>query len=111
MYSLLCQYAKIGPNAELYAAQERSDMQLENYTKAQTLGRKNRTIEFFESSRKARKLLFVVVIIGACMVFGDGVLTPAISGVGPFSPVQLTVPFLLLAGNDLWCRPWSLFNE
>ncbi|CAM6082969.1 unnamed protein product [Calypogeia fissa] len=90
VYSLLCQYAKIGPNAGLHAAHMQSDMELSNFTRH--VGRKNRTIEFLESSRKARRVLLFVVIIGACMVFGDGVLTPAISVLSAVGGIQTEFP-------------------
>jgi KUP system potassium uptake protein len=42
---------------------------------------------FFESSIFARRVLLFVAILGMCMLIGDGILTPAISGWAPhFSP-------------------------
>jgi len=35
---------------------------------------------FLEKHKKLRTALLLVVLFGACMVIGDGVLTPAISG-------------------------------
>lgn len=36
--------------------------------------------KFFESSMVARRVLLFVAILGMCMLIGDGILTPAISG-------------------------------
>lgn len=42
---------------------------------------------FLEKHTKLRTALLLVVLFGACMVIGDGVLVPAISGnFIPFSP-------------------------
>jgi KUP system potassium uptake protein len=42
---------------------------------------------FFESSIVARRVLLFVAILGMCMLIGDGILMPAISGWAPhFSP-------------------------
>lgn len=38
---------------------------------------------FFESSIVARRVLLFVAILGMCMLIGDGILTPAISGLSP----------------------------
>lgn len=35
---------------------------------------------YLEKHKRLRTALLVVVLFGACMVIGDGVLTPAISG-------------------------------
>lgn len=79
MYSLLCQYANIGPTAAVHASGMKSDMSLTNFSKY-NFNRKRRVLQFLEGSRKAQRILLVLVILGAAFVFGDGVLTPAISG-------------------------------
>jgi len=35
---------------------------------------------FFQTSVVARRLLLFVAMLGTCMLIGDGILTPAISG-------------------------------
>lgn len=42
---------------------------------------KSRIKVWLERHRKLRVALLVMVMIGTCMVIGDGVLTPAISGI------------------------------
>jgi K+ transporter len=39
-----------------------------------------KTIKFMERSKAAQLCLFIFTMMGACMVIGDGILTPAISG-------------------------------
>lgn len=36
--------------------------------------------EFFEKSVIARRVLLFIAMLGMCMLIGDGILTPAISG-------------------------------
>ena len=40
----------------------------------------SKTKELIEKSATAQRILIIVVMIGTCMVIGDGALTPAISG-------------------------------
>jgi KUP system potassium uptake protein len=57
-------------------------------------GKQSRLGIFFESSIVARRVLLFVAILGMCMLIGDGILTPAISGLSPHfcvSPVLLTI--------------------
>lgn len=43
-------------------------------------GMKSQLGKFFEGSIVARRVLLFVAILGMCMLIGDGILTPAISG-------------------------------
>lgn len=41
--------------------------------------------EFFNKHRSSRVVLLLVVLLGTSMVIGDGILTPAMSGIFPES--------------------------
>lgn len=49
---------------------------------------KSRLGKFFEKSIVARRILLFIAMLGMCMLIGDGILTPAISGLSPW-------PFLI----------------
>lgn len=82
LYSLLCRHARVNslPSCQL------ADEQLIEYNgssseemAAQT-GFAARLKSTLEKQRVLQKVLLVLALIGTCMVIGDGVLTPAISG-------------------------------
>uniref|UniRef100_A0A5B6YFP4 Potassium transporter n=1 Tax=Davidia involucrata TaxID=16924 RepID=A0A5B6YFP4_DAVIN len=93
MYSLLCRHARVSslPNCQL------ADEELSTYKK----NMKNRTPEpsnvgsslksTLERHRVLQKCLLVLALLGACMVIGDGVLTPAISVFSAVSGVELAM--------------------
>lgn len=78
LYSLLCRHAKFS----LLPNQQAADEELSAYK----YGHSSPSVgssplkRFLERHKKLRTVLLVVVLFGACMVIGDGVLTPAISG-------------------------------
>ncbi|KAI0529469.1 hypothetical protein KFK09_002019 [Dendrobium nobile] len=80
LYSLLCRHAKFS----LLPNQQAADEELSTYYRP---GYASRSIalsplkRFLEKHKKTRTALLLVVLFGACMVIGDGVLTPAISAV------------------------------
>lgn len=77
MYSLLCRHANIGilpsrragPNSSLSHA---------NYSMG--IEKQSRLGKFFERSITSRRMLLFIAMLGMCMLIGDGILTPAISG-------------------------------
>lgn len=77
MYSLLCRHADIGilPSKKNYSEEEPL---LHNHSA--TAGRPSWLGKFFERSITARRALLFMAILGMCMLIGDGILTPAISG-------------------------------
>ncbi|KAH1204883.1 Potassium transporter 4 [Glycine max] len=91
LYSLLCRHAKFN----LLPNQQAADEELSSYK----YGPSSQAIassplkRFLEKHKRLRTALLVVVLFGACMVIGDGVLTPAISGM-----VNLR-NFMLFAGE------------
>ncbi|KAJ7524970.1 hypothetical protein O6H91_17G030200 [Diphasiastrum complanatum] len=77
LYSKLCRHTKINVNAGQQYSRLDSDMNLSHYDKPKTL--RSKTKQLLETSKAAQNILLFVVMMGTCMVMGDGVLTPAIS--------------------------------
>ena len=78
LYSLLCRHAKFS----LLPNQQAADEELSSYkygpsTHAMASSPLKR---FLEKHKRLRTALLIIVLFGASMVIGDGVLTPAISG-------------------------------
>ncbi|KAH9795602.1 Potassium transporter 11 [Citrus sinensis] len=79
LYSLLCRHAKVItiPN------QHRTDEELTTYSRS-TFHEKSfaaKTKRWLEHQTFRKNALLMLVLVGTCMVIGDGILTPAISGV------------------------------
>jgi KUP system potassium uptake protein len=79
LYSLICRHANVSllPNRQI-ADEELSTYKLECPPE---ITDKSRIKVWLEKHRKLRVALLIMVMIGTCMVIGDGVLTPAISGI------------------------------
>jgi KUP system potassium uptake protein len=97
LYSLLCRHAKLKtiPN------QDHSDEKLTTYSHS-TFHEKSfaaKTKRWLERHTFRKNSLLVLVLVGTCMVIGDGILTPAISGFQDLVPA-----FLLLFANILLRR-------
>lgn len=80
LYSLLCRHARVStlPNGQV------ADEDLYEYKK-DGIASPNRALgsslrSTLEKHKVLQRILLVLALIGACMVIGDGVLTPAISG-------------------------------
>lgn len=80
LYSLLCRHARVStlPNGQL------ADEDLFEY-KNDGVSSSYKGFELslkstLEKHRALQRILLVLALIGTCMVIGDGVLTPAISG-------------------------------
>jgi hypothetical protein len=79
LYSLLCRHAKLSmlPN------QQAADEELSSYYRNGFTARNGSSPwprRFMEKHKKVRTVFLLIVLCGASMVIGDGVLTPAISG-------------------------------
>ena len=72
LYSLLCRRLNIG-----ILPSKRGDL---NSNISWPVGRQSWLVKFFEGSIVARRLLLFIAMLGTCMLIGDGILTPAISG-------------------------------
>lgn len=79
VYSLLCQHANIGQDAG-DDNQEMSGPRRSQLSEHAASTKQNRTKRFLEGSVAAQRVLLFVVMMGTCMLVGDGILTPAISG-------------------------------
>lgn len=77
LYSLLCKHSQVGI---LTSRRVESNLGLEHATQYAGMDKHNRLRNFFEQSMIARRVLLFVAMLGTCMLIGDGILTPAISG-------------------------------
>lgn len=77
LYSLLCRHAKVSllPNRQV-ADEALSTYKLENPPQRYS----SRVKRYLEKHKCLHTALLVLVLLGTCMVIGDGLLTPAISG-------------------------------
>ncbi|XP_010250476.1 PREDICTED: potassium transporter 4 [Nelumbo nucifera] len=88
LYSLLCRHAKFS----LLPNQQAADEELSAYK----YGPSTQTVassplkRFLEKHKRLRTALLLMVLFGASMVIGDGVLTPAISVLSSVSGLQVT---------------------
>lgn len=96
LYSLLCRHAKIRtiPN------QHRTDEELTTYSRStfhehSYAAKTKRWLEKYTSRKNA---LLILVLVGTCMVIGDGILTPAISVLSASGGIKVDHPGM---SNDL----------
>ncbi|ONK62664.1 uncharacterized protein A4U43_C07F6580 [Asparagus officinalis] len=89
LYSLICRHANVSllPNRQV-ADEELSTYVLENAREAKN---KSRTQNWLEKHKNLHVVLLIVVMLGTCMVIGDGVLTPAISVFSAVSGLEFSV--------------------
>ncbi|XP_072070034.1 potassium transporter 11-like isoform X3 [Arachis hypogaea] len=90
LYSLLCRHAniKIIPNLH------RTDEELTTYSRA-TIHEKSfaaKTKRWIEAHQYAKDTILILVLIGTCMMIGDGILTPTISVLSAVGGIKLTIP-------------------
>ncbi|KAK2366377.1 potassium transporter [Trifolium repens] len=88
LYSLLCRHAKFN----LLPNQQAADEELSSYKygPSSQAGATSPLKLFLEKHRRLRTVLLVVVLFGACMVIGDGALSPAISVLASVSGLKYT---------------------
>ncbi|XP_062187442.1 probable potassium transporter 9 [Phragmites australis] len=89
LYSLICRHANVSllPNRQV-ADEELSTYKLECPPE---VADRSRVKEWLEKHKKLHTALLVMVMIGTCMVIGDGVLTPAISVFSAVSGLELSL--------------------
>ncbi|XP_009411692.2 potassium transporter 7 isoform X1 [Musa acuminata AAA Group] len=88
LYSLLCRHAKLS----LLPNQQAADEELSTYYRAGYIPQisiYSPLKRFLEKHKRLRTCLLLIVLFGACMVIGDGVLTPAISVLSSISGLQV----------------------
>lgn len=91
LYSLLCRHARVNslPSCQL------ADEDLSSYKKdiispaPSTFGARLKSM--LEKHRVLQRCLLLLALVGACMVIGDGILTPAISVFSAVSGVELSM--------------------
>lgn len=90
LYSLLCRHARVSslPNCQL------ADEELSAYKKDQFASDekepKSRLKSTLEKHKMLHKMLLILALVGACMVIGDGILTPALSVFSAVSGLELS---------------------
>ncbi|KZV16303.1 potassium transporter 26-like [Dorcoceras hygrometricum] len=77
LYSYLCRHINFRNNLTIQDTRLPSDSNLMYYQQGSTI--KNKSKAFIEKSNTAQFLLTFFVLLGTCMVIGDGALTPATS--------------------------------
>ena len=93
LYSLLCRHAKV----KTIRNQHRTDEELTTYSRS-TFHEHSfaaKTKRWLEDRTSRKTALLVLVLVGTCMVIGDGILTPAISG----NAFSLTLSSKLCSGS------------
>ncbi|MBA0601206.1 hypothetical protein Gorai_004391 [Gossypium raimondii] len=88
LYSLLCRHAKFSLLPNQQAADE--ELSAYKYGPSMQVATGSPLKRFLEKHKTLRTALLVVVLFGASMVIGDGVLTPAISVLSSVSGLQVT---------------------
>lgn len=82
LYSLICRHAKVS----LLPNRQHADEALSAYKMEEPPEKNTSKVKMMLEKHKAlHTSLLIVVLLGTCMVIGDGLLTPAISGKNPFS--------------------------
>ncbi|XP_009626757.1 potassium transporter 4-like isoform X1 [Nicotiana tomentosiformis] len=92
LYSLLCRHAKFS----LLPNQQAADEELSAYRYGYS-GQSTSCLQlkrFLEKHKKSRTVLLIIVLLGACMVIGDGVLTPAMSVISSMSGIKAAAEHL-----------------
>ncbi|EOY02989.1 hypothetical protein QUC31_017888 [Theobroma cacao] len=88
LYSLLCRHAKFSLLPNQQAADE--ELSAYKYGPSTQAAGSSPLKRFLEKHKRLRTALLVVVLFGASMVIGDGVLTPAISVLSSVSGLKVT---------------------
>jgi len=89
LYSLICRHANVSllPNRQI-ADEELSTYKLEGNPETAD---KTRVKVWLEKHKNLHTALLIMVLIGTCMVIGDGVLTPAISVFSAVSGLEFSL--------------------
>ncbi|XP_022727086.1 potassium transporter 11-like [Durio zibethinus] len=90
LYSLLCRHA----NIKTIPNQHRTDEELTTYSRS-TFHEKTfaaKTKRWLERHVSRKNALLILVLVGTCMVIGDGILTPAISVLSAAGGIKVDNP-------------------
>ncbi|KFK36412.1 hypothetical protein AALP_AA4G120600 [Arabis alpina] len=90
LYSLLCRHAKI----KTIRNQHRTDEELTTYSRSifHEHSFAAKTKRWLENRTSRKTALLVLVLVGTCMVIGDGILTPAISVLSAAGGLRVNLP-------------------
>ncbi|KAL1359261.1 hypothetical protein HN51_004556 [Arachis hypogaea] len=90
LYSLLCRHA----NLKIIPNQHRTDEELTTYSRATILERSfaAKTKRWLETHAFNKNSILMLVLVGTCMVIGDGILTPAISVLSAAGGIKVNRP-------------------
>lgn len=98
MYSLICRHAKVSAIPNQQAEDDELSACASKFP-SKNPKRAKKIKEALENSSWAKTILLSLTLFGTCMVVGDGILTPCISGL--ISQLSLLLPFL--SDGDLSC--------
>lgn len=90
LYSLLCRHA----NIKIIPNQHRTDEELTTYSRT-TFHEKSfaaKTQRWLEEQKFIKSTILILVLVGTCMVIGDGILTPAISVLSAAGGIKVNKP-------------------
>ncbi|CAG8451996.1 12830_t:CDS:2 [Ambispora gerdemannii] len=93
LYSLLARHSGLAIHGET----RKDDLNISNYDAVSIRSNKN---NFIKRSKKVQGVLLFLVIYGASLVLGDGLLTPAISVLSAVEGLEIQVPMLLFIGQQ-----------
>uniref|UniRef100_M0ZQS1 Potassium transporter 17 n=1 Tax=Solanum tuberosum TaxID=4113 RepID=M0ZQS1_SOLTU len=77
LYSYLCRHINFQSKLSIHNVRMESDESMAYYSQESGSSRRSKTKKFLEKSSTAQNVLTFVVLLGTCMVIGDGALTPA----------------------------------
>ncbi|OIV92039.1 hypothetical protein TanjilG_15030 [Lupinus angustifolius] len=92
LYSLLCRHA----NIKTIPNQHRTDEELTTYSRS-TIHEKSfadKTKRWLEGKGYIKNTILILVLVGTCMMIGDGILTPAISVLSASGGIKVNHPDL-----------------
>ncbi|KAI3859523.1 hypothetical protein MKX03_015328 [Papaver bracteatum] len=99
LYSLLCRHVRFS----LLPNRQPADEELSAYGPTTQLAVSSPLKRFLEKHERLRTALLIVVLCGACMVIGDGILTPAISVLSSVSGLATEVKLTEAEINLIAC--------
>ncbi|XP_022891523.1 potassium transporter 6-like isoform X5 [Olea europaea var. sylvestris] len=91
LYSLLCRHARVNPLPSSQVVDEDLSMYKNDIINPAPSTLSARLKSALEKHRVLQKFLLLLALIGACMVIGDGVLSPAISVFSAVSGIELAM--------------------
>ncbi|TMX05243.1 hypothetical protein EJD97_000100 [Solanum chilense] len=77
LYSYLCRHINFQSKLSVHNVRMESDVRMAVYSQESGSSLRSKTKKFLERNSAAQNVLTFVVLLGTCMVIGDGALTPA----------------------------------